>query len=170
MTTALEAGEGSASRPDRSLPLRRTRYPLYRRVGGPQGRSGQVWKISPPPGFFFNESFVGPSLVYYNIVSLIWCYYVLLGQLLLFSLGLGFDLSGVLIVLLYRLRSGYFLCLCYCWGSIQWLLTYIRTHDLSWRAAVDLRLRPRGHWDRQPLGFKRLNIDCLIPSRNSANI
>ena len=25
----------------------------------------------------------------------------------------------------------------------------IRTHDLSRRAAVDLRLRPRGHWDRQ---------------------
>jgi len=22
------------------------------------------------------------------------------------------------------------------------------THDLSRRAAVDLRLRPRGHWDR----------------------
>ena len=26
----------------------------------------------------------------------------------------------------------------------------IRTHDLSWRAAADLRLRPRGHCDRQP--------------------
>ena len=25
--------------------------PLYRRMGGPQGRSGQVRKISPPPGF-----------------------------------------------------------------------------------------------------------------------
>ena len=25
----------------------------------------------------------------------------------------------------------------------------IRTHDLSKRAAADLRLRPRGHWDRQ---------------------
>jgi hypothetical protein len=28
-----------------------TRYPLYRRLGGPQGRSEQVRKISPPPGF-----------------------------------------------------------------------------------------------------------------------
>ena len=28
-----------------------TRYQLYRRLGGPQGRSGQVRKISPPPGF-----------------------------------------------------------------------------------------------------------------------
>ena len=26
-------------------------YPLYRRLGGPQGWSGQVRKISPPPGF-----------------------------------------------------------------------------------------------------------------------
>jgi len=24
---------------------------MYRRLGGPQGRSGQVRKISPPPGF-----------------------------------------------------------------------------------------------------------------------
>jgi len=42
--------EGSASRPSRSLPPGKTRYPLYRRMGGPQGRSGQVRKISPPPG------------------------------------------------------------------------------------------------------------------------
>ena len=44
-------GEGSASRPGRSLPPGKTRYSLYRRLGGPQGRSGQVWIISPPPGF-----------------------------------------------------------------------------------------------------------------------
>ena len=29
----------------------KTRYSLYRRLGGPQGRSGRVWKISPPPEF-----------------------------------------------------------------------------------------------------------------------
>jgi hypothetical protein len=34
-----------------ALPLGNTQYPLYRRLGGPQGRSGPVWKISPPPGF-----------------------------------------------------------------------------------------------------------------------
>ena len=51
MITALEGGEGSASRPGRSLPLGKTRYPLYRRLGGPQGRYGQVRKISPTPGF-----------------------------------------------------------------------------------------------------------------------
>jgi hypothetical protein len=29
----------------------------------------------------------------------------------------------------------------------------IRTHDLSRRAAVDLRLRPRGHWDRLMVNY-----------------
>ena len=33
------------------LPQGKTRYPLYRRLGWPQDRSGQVRKISPPPGF-----------------------------------------------------------------------------------------------------------------------
>ena len=44
-------GEGSASRPGRFLPPWKTRYPFYGRLRGPQGRSGQVRKISPPPGF-----------------------------------------------------------------------------------------------------------------------
>jgi hypothetical protein len=35
-------GTGSASRPGRSLPPGKTRYLLYRRLGGPQGWSGQV--------------------------------------------------------------------------------------------------------------------------------
>jgi hypothetical protein len=50
MTTALEGGEGSAAWPGRTLPPGKTRYPLYRRLVGPQGRSGQVQKISPPTG------------------------------------------------------------------------------------------------------------------------
>ena len=51
MTKALEGGEMSASRPGCSLPPGKTRYPLYRRLGGPQGRSGQARKISHPAGF-----------------------------------------------------------------------------------------------------------------------
>jgi len=47
---ALEGGEGSASRPGRSLPPGKTRYLLYMRLGGPQDRSGQVRKISPSTG------------------------------------------------------------------------------------------------------------------------
>jgi hypothetical protein len=34
-----------------ALPPGTTRHPLYRRLGGPQGRSGRVRKMSPPPGF-----------------------------------------------------------------------------------------------------------------------
>ena len=34
-----------------ALPPGKTRYPLYRRPGGFQGRSGRVRKTSPPPGF-----------------------------------------------------------------------------------------------------------------------
>ena len=34
-----------------ALPPGKTRYPLYRRLGGPQGRSGRVRKISSTPGF-----------------------------------------------------------------------------------------------------------------------
>ena len=56
MTTALEVGEGSASHLCRSLTPGKTRYPLYRRLGELQGRSGQVRKISPPPGIQSPES------------------------------------------------------------------------------------------------------------------
>ena len=50
------SGEGSVSRPGRSLPPEKTRYPLYRRLGGLQGRSGQVRKIS-----HHRDSIPGPS-------------------------------------------------------------------------------------------------------------
>jgi len=39
MTAALEGSEWSAARPGRTLPPGKSRYPLYRRLGGPQGRS-----------------------------------------------------------------------------------------------------------------------------------
>ena len=47
MTTALEGGEWSAARPGRTLPLGKTRYPLYRGLGGPQGQSGWVENLAP---------------------------------------------------------------------------------------------------------------------------
>ena len=34
-----------------NLLLGMSRYPLYRRLGGPQGRPARVRKISPPPEF-----------------------------------------------------------------------------------------------------------------------
>ena len=38
-------GEWSAARPGRTLPPGKTRYPLYRRLGGPQGRSGRAESV-----------------------------------------------------------------------------------------------------------------------------
>jgi len=50
VTSAQERGRWSMPCPA-ALPLGKTLYPTYRKLGGPQGRSGQVWKISTPPGF-----------------------------------------------------------------------------------------------------------------------
>jgi hypothetical protein len=50
LTSVLDGGGWSTPRPA-ALPPGMTRYPLYRRLGRPQGRSGRVLKISPPPGF-----------------------------------------------------------------------------------------------------------------------
>ena len=58
---ALEGGEGSASRPGHSLPPGKTQYPLYRKLGGPQG---QVWKISPPTGIRSPDNPAHSQLLY----------------------------------------------------------------------------------------------------------
>ena len=47
MTAALEGGEWSAARPGRTSPPGKTRYPFYRRLGGPQGRSGRAEILVP---------------------------------------------------------------------------------------------------------------------------
>jgi hypothetical protein len=44
-------GVGGQRHAPTALSPRKTQYPLYRRLVGPQGQSGQVWKISPSPGF-----------------------------------------------------------------------------------------------------------------------
>ena len=48
MAAALEGGEWSAARASRTLPPAKTRYPLYRRLGGPQGRSGRAENLASP--------------------------------------------------------------------------------------------------------------------------
>ena len=50
LTSALDGVYGQLHAPA-VLPPGKTRYTLYRRLGGPQGRCRQVRKISPPPGF-----------------------------------------------------------------------------------------------------------------------
>ena len=47
MTAGLEGGEWSTARPGRTLPPGKTRYPLYRRLGGSQGRSGWAENLVP---------------------------------------------------------------------------------------------------------------------------
>ena len=50
LTSALD-GVGGQSHAQATLPPGKTRYPLYRRLGGPHGRFGRVRKNSPPPRF-----------------------------------------------------------------------------------------------------------------------
>jgi len=47
MTAALEGGKWSAARPGRTLPPGKTRYPFYRRLGGPQGRYRGAESLAP---------------------------------------------------------------------------------------------------------------------------
>jgi hypothetical protein len=49
LTSALAGVDGQGHAPA-ALPPGKTRYALYRRLGGLQGRSARVRKISPPPG------------------------------------------------------------------------------------------------------------------------
>ena len=44
-------GVGGQHHAPAALPPGKTPCPLYRKLGRPQGRSGRVQKISPPPGF-----------------------------------------------------------------------------------------------------------------------
>ena len=44
-------GVGSQRHAPADLTPGKNRYPLYKRLRGPHGRSEQVWKILRPPGF-----------------------------------------------------------------------------------------------------------------------
>ena len=48
-TTKAQMGVGGQRHAPAVLPPGNTGYPLYRRLGGPQGRSGRIQKISPTP-------------------------------------------------------------------------------------------------------------------------
>jgi hypothetical protein len=45
LTSALVGGEWSASRPCRFTPGKELRYTFYRRLGGPQSRSGRYGEV-----------------------------------------------------------------------------------------------------------------------------
>jgi hypothetical protein len=50
LTSAID-GVGGQRQAPAALPPGKTQYPLYRRLGGSHGRSGQIRKSRPPPGF-----------------------------------------------------------------------------------------------------------------------
>ena len=53
LTLAVDGVGGQRYSPPDLAPGKETWHPFYRRLGGPQGRSGRVRKISPPlPGFY----------------------------------------------------------------------------------------------------------------------
>ena len=91
LTSALD-GVGSQGHVLAALPPGKPRYPLYRRLGGPQCRSGRWQNISPQPGFdppnrsarsesLHQLSYPGPQwwrrVLYYvsNTGKSTWCLY-----------------------------------------------------------------------------------------------
>ena len=63
-------GMGNQRHAPAALPPGKTRYPLYRRLSGPQGRSGRVRKISPPPGFDPHVHVNYLNLIFYRQLAL----------------------------------------------------------------------------------------------------
>ena len=88
-------------------------------------------KISPPPGLFFYLN--APRAIFSVPFFFLWSIFVLLNP----SLLLHVTLCSILLSLYNKHNT-----------NIH-ALGGIRTHNSSKRAAVDPRLRPRGHWDRQ---------------------
>ena len=76
MTVALEGGRWSAARLGRNLSPGKTWCPFYRRLGGPQGRSGRA-ENPVPTGIFCKYTFIVPSVDKYNGYvggnSVVWC-------------------------------------------------------------------------------------------------
>jgi len=64
MTAALEGGEWSAAHPGCTLPPENTRYPLYRRLGGPHGQSGWAENLV-PTGDLIPDSPARSQLLHY---------------------------------------------------------------------------------------------------------
>ena len=48
------------------VPQKESRYPFYRRLRGPQGRSGQTQKVSPPPQPGFDPRAIQPIASHYT--------------------------------------------------------------------------------------------------------
>ena len=69
MTVALEGGEWSAARPGYTLPPGKTRYPFYRRLGGPQGRSGRAENLVPTGVWSWTVQPIAQSLYWLSYLA-----------------------------------------------------------------------------------------------------
>ena len=81
MTEALEGGEWSATRPVRTLPPGKSQYPFYRRLGGPQGRSGRAENLVPagirsrtvqPVVSRYTDWATGPTIIIQYYIIILW--------------------------------------------------------------------------------------------------
>jgi len=169
---------GQLHNPARFIPGKETRYPLYWRLGGPEGLSGLVGKFA-PTGIRSSDrparsetlkrlSYPGSHRCKKYVRVFIYIYIIFFFFFFFFFFLLWRCDPGLLIVEVSRSHttthhsrydsSGRVI------SSPQKTLPDntkhslqtnihapfgIRTHDFSRRAAADLRLRPPGHWDRQ---------------------
>ena len=119
LTSALDGVGWLTPRPRHFPPGKNTRYPLYRRVGGPQGRSGRVRKKFPPPlaGFYF-------SILLYSVCT---------SSVLV-------SLSCLSCVLPFVLRTHH---------TNFHAPNGIQTRNPTTRSDADRRLTPLGHCDQQ---------------------
>ena len=125
-------------RPDRFTARKETRYPLYRRLGGPQGRSGWVREISPPQGILF--CFLYFYLYYFFLLIVLAVPFVLTVQHTTQTSmpPAGFETAipaGERLQTQALDRSATEIC-------------WIRTRNPSKPSVAHLRLRPLGYWDR----------------------
>jgi hypothetical protein len=75
-TSALYEGGWITPRPGRFTPGKETRYPLYRKLGGPRSRCGQVRRISPQPAFFILFFFICTLSVLFFWIVLHFAFYL----------------------------------------------------------------------------------------------
>ena len=132
---------------------RKTRYPLCRRLGGPQGRSWQVRKISPPPEFdprtvqpIASRLLVYKQLVFRTVLlSVGYVQWLNCAECLIHSLSHRYPSKCILTYYLKKLSS---LRFPYCllvklYGSAEILLTSCSSMRPVYRTGVSLLSRER---------------------------
>jgi len=76
MTTTLESGEWSEARPGHTLTPGHTQYPIYRRLGRPQGQSG--WEENLVPTGICSQT-VQPVVSHYTAIPLSYFFLLVAG-------------------------------------------------------------------------------------------